>query len=535
MQDPAQHPAPPSLQQALAVALLLRRRTSAAVAEAQERCTRLEAEADALRSGAVAPDPLAQVVAPPPLGAALPGRHGATQASWAATPAAASLPGDAGLQASQQHEALALWHAAATALPPSLQPTLAQAQSYMLLSELQRGGAPGRLPLLAALDRTPVRALLELAADILQAHAARTGSSPEVGAGGAAAVVGAGTAAAAAHPATAAAAAAVSGAASAASRSATHPAHQHQYQHQHQHQHHAVHLTPAHGALLASAAACIAQLCDRPGEAAAHADFECLQIFCPWLLQLATTPAPSPAAAGAPPQPQQAQQPASAGSLAAPAHTAPTPDAAAAPAGTIDLRQPASGVAQAVLALLRQSGPAGITLLSCCAPATRDCMLELVEAVLGEQPLMGAGPGGSAAAAAAAAAEEARLLQRFLALAGQLSAGLRLLPQWAQALSLFDEAFMNVRPRAGGLGELAGRGWKGGQHACMQCKQAGAAVRHRPTLPRVPQGVADAITSARDASQLIAVTHPEAARQMQRCTALMVGALQQIQAASGGA
>lgn len=54
-----------------------------------------------------------------------------------------------------------------------------------------------------------------------------------------------------------------------------------------------------------------------------------------------------------------------------------------------------------------------------------------------------------------------------------------------------------------------------------------------PSSPCSQQGVADAILSARDASQLIAVTHPEAGRQMQRCAAQMVGALQQIQAAGG--
>lgn len=414
---------PPTLEQALAVALLLRRRTSAAVAEAQERCSRLELEAEALRSGAAVPDPLAAVVTPP-LGGAHSGRPGATQASWAAN-VAASPSRDVALQAGQQHEALALWHAAAAALPPPLQPTLAQAQRYLLLAELQRGGAPGRLPLDAALDRTPVRALLDLAADIVQAHATPAGGL-QVGAG---ATEGAGP--------TAAAAPATASAASAASQSAMHPSPARQHQ--------PVQLTPAHGALLASAAACIACLCDRPGEAAAHADFEALQAFCTGLLRLATAPLPTPdvgaAAAPAAAGPQQ-HQPASAGSLVAPAPTAPSPDAAAAPAGTIELRQPTSGVAQAVLAALRQSGTAGITLLACCAPATQGCMLELVEAVLGEQPLPAA-PGGSAAAAAAAA-EEARLLHRFMQLSGQLSAGLRLLPQWAQALSIFDEAFMQV-------------------------------------------------------------------------------------------
>lgn len=45
-----------------------------------------------------------------------------------------------------------------------------------------------------------------------------------------------------------------------------------------------------------------------------------------------------------------------------------------------------------------------------------------------------------------------------------------------------------------------------------------------------PQSVTTAVLSARDASQLIGVTHPAAARLMQRCAAQMVGALQQIAA-----
>lgn len=47
--------------------------------------------------------------------------------------------------------------------------------------------------------------------------------------------------------------------------------------------------------------------------------------------------------------------------------------------------------------------------------------------------------------------------------------------------------------------------------------------------------MAAAILSARDASELIAVTHPGAARQMQRVAAQMVGALQAIAAEAGTA
>lgn len=54
-------------------------------------------------------------------------------------------------------------------------------------------------------------------------------------------------------------------------------------------------------------------------------------------------------------------------------------------------------------------------------------------------------------------------------------------------------------------------------------------------LPLVnpPQDVAGAVIAARDASELIAVTHPAAARQMQRVSAQMVVALRAI-AAEGG-
>lgn len=43
---------------------------------------------------------------------------------------------------------------------------------------------------------------------------------------------------------------------------------------------------------------------------------------------------------------------------------------------------------------------------------------------------------------------------------------------------------------------------------------------------RGPQDVASAVLTARDAAQLIAVTHPAAARQMQRVAAQMIAALQ---------
>lgn len=58
-----------------------------------------------------------------------------------------------------------------------------------------------------------------------------------------------------------------------------------------------------------------------------------------------------------------------------------------------------------------------------------------------------------------------------------------------------------------------------------------AAIRRHPPL----QELAGAILSARDASELISVTHPAAARQMQRVAAHMVGALQLIAAQGGGA
>lgn len=372
---------PPTLHQVLAVALLLKKRTAAAVSEAQERCTQLERELEALRSATAAapappPPPLAQVTA------TLPSTQPSAGPPAPATPEAALQPAI---------ESLALWHMAAATLPPALQPALAQAQRYLLVGELQRGSLPGRLPVAAALQRTPVRAFLELASDILQTHAAATGAA----------------------------------AAAAPSPLATQ-------------QHTRVQLSPAHGVLLASATACLVHLCDQPGHTVVHSDFETLQRFCGMLLRLAATQSPEPAT----PTPDQLAQPSGQGQC--PAAATPEPM----PAGAVDLQQPSYGVAQAVLAALRQSASAGIILLSSCAMATRDSMEELVVAVVGEQLPPQSGSGGalgsggswgqSGRAAAVGAAEDARLLHRFMQLSAQASAALRLLPQWVEA-SLFDE------------------------------------------------------------------------------------------------
>lgn len=363
----------PTLRDALAVALLLKRRCAAAVKGAEERCAQLEAEAGQLRAAASAPPPppppqpaLAQLVDHPP----------AAAVSQAASAGPASLSHEA-LQ--QQQQSLVLWHQAAAALPPELQPALGQAQRYVLLKELQEASGAGSLPAAAALSRTPVRACTELAADILEAHAAASSA-----------------AAAGASP----------------------------------------QLSPAHGQLLAAALDCLVQLCNRPGEAMVNSDLEAVQRFCCLALPLAAAPPAHPTAVPTPDQPSgpSAQQ----GPGVTPVPATGTP-------GPADLlQQPTSQLAEQALAALRRSPRAGITLLCCCAPATLDCLVQLVQAVTGE-PLQGSAsmPGGLPAAATPA--QEAALLHGVTQLSQQVSVGLRLLPQWMQAAREMEGAhFMQV-------------------------------------------------------------------------------------------
>lgn len=406
---------PPSLPQALAVALLLRRRCAAAVGEIQARADRQEAELERLRTAAAAPPlplpPLAQVVAAPP----------------SAAPASSGPHPTAPLE--QQMESLALWHQAAAVLPPDLLPALAQAQRYVLLGQLQAATAAGSLPLAAALEHTPVRAFLGLALDILQTHAAGA-----AGVGGAAAT-----------------GSTVAGASSPPS-DPTPPQ-----------------LSAAHAQLLGAACTCLVHLLDRPGQAAVNADYEALQQFGSLLLQAAARPEPALAAVATPDQ-QPGSGPGPAAAAAKVASLAATCGGA-----QFDLVQPSCQLAAAVLAALRASPTAGLALLSCAAPAARDCMARLVDVVnadpLGSSggglpPALGSGssgqPGGTAAE------DEAALLHAFTQLSQQLSVGLRMLPQWVASTDVQGGEFMQVR----GTGEGAGKG--GGEHlvanlhnACM--------------------------------------------------------------------
>lgn len=398
-----------SLQHALAVALLVRRRCAAAAGEAQARADRQEEELERLRAAAAAPPvplpPLAQVVAPPlSAGPASPGPRPA-------------VPLD------QQMEALALWHQAAAVLPPELQPTLAQAQRYLLLlGQLQAAGQSGSLPLAAALEHTPVRAFLGLALDILQTHAVGAAEAGGAAAGG--------------------------DMAPGASSPPSGPTQPMQQQ-----------LSAAHAQLLGDACACLVHLLDRPGEAAVNSDYQALQQFGSLLLQATARPEPAVPALPTPNHEQgPGPGPAATGAKGA-ASTAPTA------AAQFDLAQPSCQLAAAVLGALRASRTAGLTLLSCTAPAVRDCMARLVE-VVNADPLGSPGPGsgpaaggvGSAGLGTAAAEEEAALLHAFTQLSQQLSAGVRLLPQWVDSTDEQGGELMQV----GAAGQAARGWWSGG-------------------------------------------------------------------------
>lgn len=395
------------MRHALAVAHLLQQRCSAAVAQVQHKCSELEREVEQLRRAAEAP-PTQQPPQPPLL---------QLVAGEEAAPLAAGPPAGADPEAlPRQLQSLAMWHQAAAALPPDVRPTLARAQRYLLMCELQRQAAAacggGGLPAGAVLERTPMVAVLEMAADILHTHAAAAEQPP---------------AGAAAH----------------------------------------CQLSAAHGQLLSAACTCLVHLCEGPGQTALDSDYEALQRFYGMVLQLAAAPPPDPSPALAVDTPDQQQQATSATAAISQALAAgPEAQGEAAAAG-LDLGQPTCQVAQHVLGVLRQSASAGTVLLSCTAPQTRDCMAALVAAITGEQLLMHCGPSGGGGGAASSAqqpdappdaagpAEEARLLHAFTQLSQQLSAGLRLLPGWTRAMGLHNDAFMQAR--AGPAGRCAQR------------------------------------------------------------------------------
>lgn len=394
------------VQQALAVALLLKRRCAAAVSEVQARVDQQAAELERLRTAAAAPPVplplLAQVVAQQP------------------SPATGSSGPCHTAPLQQQLEAVALWHQAAEVLPLELQAALAQAQRYVLLGQLQApAAAAGSLPLAAALEHTPVRALMGVVLDILQTHAA--GAAEAGGAAGA------------------------DGSAPGASSPPSSLAQPLQAQTQ---------LSAAHAQLLREACTCLVHLFDRPGQAAVHSDYEALQQLGGLLLQAAVRPEPAVAAL---PTPDQQPGPGP-GPAAMAAHAAGT--AASAAAAQLDLAQPSCQLAAAVLATLRSSPTAGLTLLSCTAPAVRECVARLVEVVNADpldSPVLGLTPALNTSSSGqpgnAAAEDEALLLHAFTQLSQQLSAGLRLLPQWVASADVQGGEFMQVC--------LAGASWRG--------------------------------------------------------------------------
>jgi len=279
--------------------------------------------------------------------------------------------------------------------------------------------AEGGLPLAAALEHTPVRALMGVVLDILQTHAA--GAAEAGGAAGA------------------------GGSAQGASSPPSSLAQPMQAQPQ---------LSAAHAQLLSEACTCLVHLLDRPGQAAVHFDYEALQQLGGLLLQAAARPEPAVAAL-----PTPDQQPGSGpGPAATAAHAAGTAPSTA--AGQFDLAQPSCQLAAAILAALRASPAAGLTLLSCTAPAVRECVACLVQVVnadplgspgIGLAPAFGTSSSGQPGGASAE--DEAALLHAFTQLSQQLSAGLRLLPQWVASADVQGGEFMQVG--------LAGASWWG--------------------------------------------------------------------------
>jgi hypothetical protein len=376
----------PSLATALAVARLVQARTSKAVTEALPKLRELEVEVEQLRAAAAAPPapqpPLLQVVAD----------------IEAPTD---SMPGPADRDALQRQIcSLAMWHEAAAALPPDLQPVLARAQRYALLCQLQQASSSSGLLAGALLERSPIRALLELAIDILQTHASALGATST-------------------------------------------PSEQNGR---------SMKLTAAHNELLLAACACLVRLCDLPGKAALHSDYSDLQQFCALVLQLAAAPALEHVVDMGTPghQVQQQQEQPEAPQPGLPELN-----------GQAALPQACAQLAQQVLGVLRQSASAGTVLLGCLAPQTRDCMGALVAAITGEHLLGGfmtglsgscSTLGGSSSAMGDPAgqpgwggeAEERRLLHAFMQLSQQLSLVLRLLPQWMQTLDSCSDGFLQV-------------------------------------------------------------------------------------------
>ena len=455
---------PATLKQALAVAEVVRRRQRAAITPLLARVAQLEAEVQQLQEQAAAPraalPPLAQLVA-----AAVDAR---SSESVVCAAGALHIPGS-----QQQADNLALWHRAAALLPAKARLVLCQAQRYQLL-QLQLlppsdtaaedgssagGGGSELLPSTALLVNTPAVALLNLARDILLEHSRATMPGQEMGDPAEAP-----TASAAAEEAPTASQQPQQSAAplgppppSASSSSA---------------------LSASHGPLLASTCSCLVALFDLVGEAATRDDCSVLCAFCQLALELCVEPAPPGGDAG---------------------EALPEVDAAVMAGAVLDLQQPNRRLAAAVLGRLCESATAGLLALSVTAPAVRATVAALVEAVTGEQPVAVAVAASaeeqvlhaSAAAAhpdAAGAAidDEAQLEQALGVLNGQLSEGLRRLPQWV---------------------------WEvGGSDACSE----------------LLQGVAQATTAARDLSKLVAVTHPLVGRWMQRAAAQLSGALHRI-------
>eukprot|EP00887_Chlorella_sp_A99_P004822 scaffold4.g4822.t1 len=401
-----------ALKQALAIAIVSRRRRDATVAQLERR----NAELERLLAAAIPPAPLARLA-----DAVLPAREPQLQppqpqpalASQQQTPTAGDAVAGA-LEA--QIASLAMWsRAAGAAGGDEGAQFVAALQQYLLAKDAaaafaaaagaagdKAAAAPAVPATVRLLERTPAGAVLELLSDLL------------------AAVGGVAEGEARLRPA--------SSAAGAVGEALPPSALEH---------------------LSASACALLAALANQPGEAACEDDFLALQGFASSLLRAAAGPSAAPPL-------EEAASPDGPRDAAAAPHLPPRqPGAAASAAARAEL-------AQRMLGTLCQHGGTGMVVLGCAATAAQATMARLVDVVAGEalapappttQLSQAAGggaasqrgfPGASAAGGDGGEAEqeEARLARAFGLVAQSLQQGLRALPGWVAELGGCDGEFM---------------------------------------------------------------------------------------------
>jgi hypothetical protein len=229
-------------------------------------------------------------------------------------------------------------------------------------------------------------------------------------------------------------------------------------------------------ACISQAADCLAALCGRPDEGLGNGDGESVHQFTAWLVHLACTP-------------QQQHEPQTSNDDVA--QDGGSADAAAAPPAAAAAPTPLHAGALLLLERLAGSPGTGLLVLSCTAEAAHSCITALVESITGDDMGAGEPPAGQPPrpdGGSGEAAHEAALLQAHAALSALLQRCLRALPEWSGAAGPGEEFLRNV----------AGSVW-----------------------------------GANEACRLLTLTQPAAARQVQRSTALLVAALQQISAAGG--